>query len=101
MQPQRHIKRIFSLLTERNSVYFEGGALPLPPPDGLPVVLGKLAIGKPPPPLPPPLLPPFPPLLLVFAEPAPLLLLLPLLMVLSLRLGSPDGIPLTLAPASR
>jgi len=48
--------------------YFEGGAFPLPPPDGLPVVLGQL------PPCPPPWLPPWLPL----AWP-PLLPLLPLL----------------------
>jgi hypothetical protein len=44
--------------------YFEGGAFPRPPPDGLPVVLGAFTTPPPLPPLlfPPPLPPP-PPLL--------------------------------------
>ena len=38
--------------------YFLGGGLfPLPGPDGLPVLLGKLGLGR----LPPPFAPPFPP----------------------------------------
>jgi hypothetical protein len=41
----------------RSNNYFDGALLPLPPPDGWPVVLGQF----PPPPLPPPLLPPLPP----------------------------------------
>lgn len=48
-----------SLAHEGSYFFPPGGALPRPPPDGLPVVLGQL----PPPPLPPPPLPPPPPLL--------------------------------------
>jgi hypothetical protein len=41
------------LMSDAIGGYFDGGLLPRPPPEGLPVVLGQL------PPLPP--LPPFPP----------------------------------------
>lgn len=38
--------------------YFFGGLFPLSGPDGLPVLLGKLGLGRLPPPLPPPFPPP-------------------------------------------